>query len=528
VDQASTLHERFRDTAARYPDRPAVTAGPATMTYYQLARLADEVADRLAGVLRPEDRLVGLRVTRQVSAPAALIGVLAAGRGYVPIDPEYPAARQEYLLGDCGLAMVVTDGELRADEVAVATAGPFTVARRTAPGAAAVVPDDTAYVIYTSGSTGAPKGCIVGHCHVLALFDGTDGLFDFTEHDVWTGFHSFSFDFSVWELWGPLLTGGRVVIVPAHTAADPEAFKTLLAEQRVSVLSQVPSSFGSLTRELALSPVPLPHLRHVVFGGEAIVPADLERWERLGLAPNAVLTNMYGITETTVHVTFCRLTPKDLAAATPGTTPIGVALPHLEVRIMDDAGRPVPALEPGEMWVGGTAVTYGYLNRPEQTAHRFVTIDEGGSPQRFYRSGDHAVRHLDGSLYYVGRMDHQVQLRGYRIELAEVEAAIRALPGVASAACGVEELRTGHQVLVAYIVPAPGTDVSDKQLQEALAESLPQHMRPQRFRRLAALPITGNGKLDRGALATTPTKTTTPTKMATPTTAATAPSAGSR
>ncbi|HTI23535.1 MAG TPA: amino acid adenylation domain-containing protein [Kutzneria sp.] len=492
-----TLHERFRAVAALHPERPAVTAGPETSTYAQVAALADLVADQLASVLRPEDRLVGLRVTRRAAAPSALIGILAAGRGYVPVDPDYPAARQDYIVGDCGLAVVVTDGELRADEVAVATVGPLVVARRTDPGVAAVVPDDTAYVIYTSGSTGAPKGCVVGHGHVLALFDGCDGLFDFTADDVWTAFHSFSFDFSVWELWGPLLTGGRVVIVPSAAAADAEAFKALLAHERVSVLSQVPSSFGSLTRELALAPTPLPSLRHIVFGGEAIVPADLERWDGLGLAPRSVITNMYGITETTVHVSFCRLTPKDLAAATPGTTPIGVALPHLEVLIVDEDGRPLPDLEPGEMWVGGAAVTYGYLNRPELTAQRFVTVDG----RRYYRSGDHAVRHPDGSLYYVGRMDHQVKLRGYRIELAEVEAAVRALPGVSAAACGVEETRAGHQMLVAYIVP--NAEVTDRQLQEALAESLPQHMRPQRFRRLAELPITGNGKLDRKALART-------------------------
>jgi len=192
-----TLHERFRAVAAQHPERPAVTAGPETSTYAQVAALADSVADQLASVLRPEDRLVGLRVTRRAAAPSALIGILAAGRGYVPVDPDYPAARQDYIVGDCGLAVVVTDGELRADEVAVATVGPLVVARRTDPGVAAVVPDDTAYVIYTSGSTGAPKGCVVGHGHVLALFDGCDGLFDFTADDVWTAFHSFSFDFSV-------------------------------------------------------------------------------------------------------------------------------------------------------------------------------------------------------------------------------------------------------------------------------------------------------------------------------------------
>ena len=496
----TTLHERFRRIAAGQPHRRAVSAGADALTYGQLADLADEVAAALAREVSGDEQLVALRTRRGQYAAAAMIGILQSGRAYVPVDPDYPEARQEYILGDSGVTFVITDGGIRNDEVPVASVGPFLVVRRLNSKPPVPLPAGAAYVLYTSGSTGEPKGCVVAHEHVLALFDATEDIFDFGPDDVWTVFHSHSFDFSVWELWGALLHGGRAVTVPAGTAIDPASFKRLLFDESVTVLNQVPSPFGLLTQELEIAPLQLPRLRHVIFGGEALNLDDVRRWESIGAAPEAKLTNMYGITETTVHVTHCRLTADLLDGAPPGASPIGKPLPHLGVVLVDAEGNPVPDGEPGEMWVRGSSVTHGYLNRDALNASSFVTVAADGRATRFYRSGDHAVRRPDGNLYYLGRRDQQVKVRGFRIELGEVEAAVRSIPGVSAAACGLEQNRQGDRLLVAYIVAKPGASLPDRELRSAWAETLPSHMRPQRIKRLGELPVHAHGKLDRAAL----------------------------
>ncbi|KUN09336.1 hypothetical protein AQI95_05830 [Streptomyces yokosukanensis] len=316
--------------------------------------------------------------------------------------------------------------------------------------------------------------------------------------DVWTLFHSLSFDFSVWELWGPLLYGGRLVVVDRDAATDPLEFARLLVARRVTVLNQVPSAFGNLVTEAADEGIRLPALRRVVFGGEALVPADVRRWWAQGIAPDAQLVNMYGITETTVHVTWCPLSPAVLEQAAPGRTPIGRPLPHLTVSLRDAQGDPVAAGEPGEIWVAGAGVTHGYLDRPELTAGRFVDPADGSG--RHYRSGDWAVADAEGGLFYAGRQDGQVKLRGFRIELGEIEAALRALPGVSGAACLVTADAHGEQSLTAYLV-ADRTELPASTVRTELAVRLPSHMVPQHVHYLERLPVTPHGKLDRAALA---------------------------
>ncbi|MFF3291601.1 amino acid adenylation domain-containing protein [Streptomyces sp. NPDC003023] len=496
---ADRIDTRFATTAARHAARTATVDADGDVTYLELDCLADDIARRLEGRTGP-GRLVALRLARSRWAPAAVLGVLRSGAAYLPVDPAYPAARQEYLLEDSGTELVLSDGELLDGETPLAKAGPFVLATRpsaTATGTDAPpsVHEDTAYVIYTSGSTGAPKGCMVGHAQVLALLDAAVPLLEAGPDDVWTLFHSLSFDFSVWELFGPLLSGGRLVAVDREAATDPLEFGRLLADRGVTVLNQVPSAFSNLTAEAVAENLRLPALRRVVFGGEALVAADVERWWRAGIAPGAQLVNMYGITETTVHVTYCPLTEDVLAAAAAGRTPIGRPLPHLTVRLRDAQGRPVAAGEPGEIQVGGTGVGHGYLGRPELTADRFIDTDEG----RFYRSGDWAVADADGQLAYAGRQDGQVKLRGFRIELGEIEAELRQIDGVAGAACRVVTDGHGSQSLAAYVV-ADRTDVPATTVRTALAARLPAHMVPQLVRHLDRLPVTAHGKLDRAAL----------------------------
>ncbi|MFH8803871.1 amino acid adenylation domain-containing protein [Streptomyces sp. NPDC017936] len=500
VTPADRLDVRFHRLAARHPDRPALTDADGTVTYGWLAEQARAVTAALRGRVTP-GAPVALRAVASRHALAGLLGILGAGACYVPVDPAYPSERRRHLLEDSRAAHVLARDEPDPDtgERIVDRIGELVLTARPDAAAPHEMPGDAAYVIYTSGSTGTPKGCVVGHAHVLALLDAALPLYGAGPDDVWTLFHSWSFDFSVWEIWGALLTGARTVVVDRSVAADPETFAGLLAEERVTVLNQVPSAFGALVTEAAATGLRLPALRHVVLGGEALVPDDVRRWWRADIAPHCAVTNMYGITETTVHVTHGPLTPAVLDEAAAGRTPIGRPLAHLTVELRDEQGRPVAPGEPGELWVGGAGVSHGYLARPGLTASRFPTAPDG---RRHYRSGDWAVADEDGRLYYVGRMDGQVKLRGFRIELGEIEAQLRAVEGVSQAACLVEAAGPdgGAEQLTACLV-ADRTVTPPRAVREALAVRLPSHMLPRRLVYLDRLPLTAHGKLDRRALA---------------------------
>ncbi|MEU8497102.1 amino acid adenylation domain-containing protein [Streptomyces lavendulae] len=497
-----TLHQRFDDVARRFPGATAVVDAEGPMSYAELRAARDEVAEALVSLCRDGDRLIAARLGRGRSAPVAFLGILGSGRGYLPVDPDYPRERRDFLLDDSGARLVVTDGSLEDDESPLAEVGGLVIAARdTRPGRSADgLPAATAYVIYTSGSTGTPKGCVVGHREVLALLDACATVFSFHPGDVWTVTHSFSFDFSVWELWGALLSGGTAVLVPPDVARDPDAFAGLLESRQVTVLSQTPSMFGFLVAQLGRARRSLPRLRYAVLGGEAANLQDALTWLDAEMAPNARLVNMYGITETTVHVTHTELDARACRASESGRTPIGRPLPHLAVSLRDQAGRPVADGTPGEIWVSGTGVTSGYLGRPELTAERFVVDRTGPEPVRHYRSGDWAVREDDCTLHYIGRIDGQVKLRGHRVELAEVEAALASTEGVQGAACAVRTNRAGQRVLVAYLVESPDAGLDPRRLRAHVGTRLPAHMHPHRFVRVQSLPVTANGKLDRAAL----------------------------
>ncbi len=357
-------------------------------------------------------------------------------------------------------------------------------------------------MIYTSGSTGRPKGVAVTHVNVVRLFAKTRPWFGFGASDVWTLFHSFAFDFSVWEIWGALIHGGRLVVVPYWVSRSPGAFRDLLRDRRVTVLNQT----------LGLPPVdPRPGdgggpgwltalRRTVIFGGEALELQALRPWfERHG-DESPRLVNMYGITETTVHVTYRPVTAADLDAG-PGASPIGVPIPDLRVYLLDSRMEPVPPGVVGEIYVGGAGLARGYLDEPTLTASRFVPDPFGGHPgARLYRSGDLARRRPDGEIDYVGRADHQVKVRGFRIELGEIESALLRHPGVREAVVLAREAREGDRRLVAYLAPRGDAIASAAELRAWLAPRLPGYMIPSAFVTVGALPLTEHGKVDRAAL----------------------------
>ncbi|MCR3750886.1 non-ribosomal peptide synthase domain TIGR01720/amino acid adenylation domain-containing protein [Lentzea californiensis] len=457
---AGTLPRLFAEQAARTPHAVAVTCEGEHLTYAELDARANRLAHMLIEHGAGPERYVALRLPRSTDLVVAVLGVLKSGAAYLPIDPCYPEDR---------IAGMVEDTR----PVAVLTELPDLSGRPSTAPEVALRPENPAYVIYTSGSTGKPKGVVVPHANVARLFSATDSWFGFGADDVWTLFHSYAFDFSVWELWGPLLHGGRLVVVPHEVSRSPGEFAALLARERVTVLNQTPSAFYQLIAE---QPTDL-CLRYVVFGGEALDVRKLSAWNGPG-----ELINMYGITETTVHVTW---TPAD------GT--VGEPIPDLRVYVLDEDLRPVPPGVVGEMHVAGAGLARGYLNRPGLTASRFVADPFGAPGSRMYRTGDLA-RWKDGRLDYLGRADHQVKIRGFRIELGEVEAALEAHPGVTAAVADVRE-HAGRKVIVGYVVGGHGVD-----LRGFLARTLPDHMVPSAFVHLDRLPLTGNGKLDRKAL----------------------------
>ncbi|MER5965976.1 amino acid adenylation domain-containing protein [Streptomyces sp. NPDC002057] len=536
-----TLPQLFERAAARFPDAVAVQDADTALTYRELGARADRLARALVRRGAGPGRTVAVKLPRSVDLVIAIVAVALSGAALVPLDPEWPAERIDLVLADTRPVCVLTADELTALASAAQSSDAGATHRDDAGRATPLLPAHPAYVIHTSGSTGRPKGVVVPHASPVALLTDAAASFGFGASDVWTLFHSCAFDFSVWELWGALAHGGRLVVVPHDVARSPRAFLDLLVRERVTVLSQTPSAFAALDRADAEDPARGRGLalRWVVFGGEALRPRTLRDWyRRHGGSTAPTLVNLYGITETTVHTTRRDLTPAD--AGRDGS-PIGAPLPGARLHVLDDSLRPVPTGTPGELYVGGPGVAHGYLGRPGLTAGRFVADPFGPPGSRLYRSGDLARWTADGELQYLARADDQLKSRGHRVEPAEIEAALLALDGVTAAAVAAVPSPDGDPRLVGYVVPAddhrartptdrspeaaapspadappsethpdhpaqPPTDRGRRleplahRLRRALRTRLPAHLLPAELVLVDALPLTPNGKLDRAAL----------------------------
>jgi amino acid adenylation domain-containing protein len=499
-----SLVDLFEDQVKKSPTNIAVTFENQKLTYRELNRKANQLAHHLIDLGIGANVLVGICVERSLEMIVGILGILKAGGAYVPLDPTYPQERLAFMLEDSQVSVLLTQSSVKmtAAKLVYLDTDWEMISQKSAENPSIKSnPENTAYVIYTSGSTGKPKGVLVTHANVARLFSATQAWYHFNEQDVWTLFHSYAFDFSVWELWGALLYGGRLVVVPYLISRSPEAFYDLLDSEGVTVLNQTPSAFGQLIQVEKQAGYAKPlKLRTVIFGGEALDIQSLQPWfERHG-DQKPQLVNMYGITETTVHVTYRPLTISDLNSQ--GSV-IGRAIPDLQVYILDQHGQAVPIGVPGELHIGGAGLAKGYLNRPELTTEKFIhyslTIDQDQLQCRLYKTGDLARYLSNGDIEYLGRIDNQVKIRGFRIELGEIESVLATHPSVQTVIVR-DQKRADDNRLVAYIIPVQKDISNTSELRHFLQDKLPDYMVPAAFIILEAFPLTPSGKIDIRAL----------------------------
>jgi amino acid adenylation domain-containing protein/non-ribosomal peptide synthase protein (TIGR01720 family) len=505
--QDQCIHQLFAEQVERTPDAVAVVFENQHLTYRELNTHANQLAHYLQRLGVGPEVLVGICVER---SPLMLIGILAilkAGGAYVPLDPDYPQQRLAFILENSQTPLLLSQqnlvaqlGDYAAKVICLDTDWEKIAHESQENPSSDVSSHNLAYVIYTSGSTGTPKGVLIQHSNVVRLLAATQAWFEFNANDVWTLFHSYAFDFSVWEIWGALLYGGRLVVVPYWVSRTPEEFYKLLSTHGVTVLNQTPSAFYQLIQaDAVLGQQHLLNLRFVIFGGEALVLQSLKPWfERHG-DRSPQLVNMYGITETTVHVTYRRLTREDVMQSVGSV--IGRPIPDLGVYILNQQQQLVPIGIVGEMYVAGAGLARGYLNRPELTTQRFISNPFSCKPDALlYKSGDLARYLPSGELEYIGRIDNQVKIRGFRIELGEIEAAINQHSSISASVVIVREDGTENKSLIAYITVQPQQTIAIPELRRFLESKLPNYMVPMAIVVLEALPLTPNGKIDRGAL----------------------------
>nr|AAB60198.1 pyoverdine synthetase D [Pseudomonas aeruginosa] len=503
-----TLQQRFEEQARQRPQAVALILDEQRLSYGELNARANRLAHCLIARGVGADVPVGLALERSLDMLVGLLAILKAGGAYLPLDPAAPEERLAHILDDSGVRLLLTQGHLlerlprQAGVEVLAIDGLVLDGYAESDPLPTLSADNLAYVIYTSGSTGKPKGTLLTHRNALRLFSATEAWFGFDERDVWTLFHSYAFDFSVWEIFGALLYGGRLVIVPQWVSRSPEDFYRLLCREGVTVLNQTPSAFKQLMAVACSADMATqqPALRYVIFGGEALDLQSLRPWfQRFG-DRQPQLVNMYGITETTVHVTYRPVSEADLKGGL--VSPIGGTIPDLSWYILDRDLNPVPRGAVGELYIGRAGLARGYLRRPGLSATRFVPNPfPGGAGERLYRTGDLARFQADGNIEYIGRIDHQVKVRGFRIELGEIEAALAGLAGVRDAVVLAHDGVGGTQ-LVGYVVADSAEDAERlrESLRESLKRHLPDYMVPAHLMLLERMPLTVNGKLDRQAL----------------------------
>lgn len=485
-----SIYARVLVQSRTRPNQVAIKKGAESITYRELEELSYKVAAGLQkeGV-KVGDR-VAIKAARSIELIVCLLGILRCGASYVPIDESYPANRVDRILASSASKYFLTDDlptgrpipQLTLRMNSLLEKGYNKLVLEQVP------PSSEAYVIFTSGSSGEPKGVSIPHRNVLSLLDSTSELFELCHRDNWTMFHSVAFDFSVWEIWGSLMTGGRLIIVPYDVSRNPELFLSLVSDEKVSVMSQTPSAFFQLQFALKTKFLESPP-RLVIFGGEALDARLVLPWLDEFPTSRSMLVNMFGITETTVHVTAHWISRADALVQSDA---VGFPLDGWVVEIRDKYGKILPREMPGEIWVTGEGVATGYVNQEPVVSNRFVTC--GSTGYRYYKSGDLGRVTSQGSLAHMGRIDRQIQLRGFRIELQEIEGVIRSLQGVSEAAVILDDREPTAKSLCAFVT---GEQLRGSEILDWVAARLPSYMVPSSVTLLDTFPLTGNGKLDR-------------------------------
>ncbi|NRA85689.1 MAG: amino acid adenylation domain-containing protein, partial [Gammaproteobacteria bacterium] len=505
-DTSVCIHQLFEEQAKVNPNNTALVFEDKELSYQALNQQGNQLAHKLRELGVGPDTLVGIAVERSLEMVIGLLAIIKAGGAYVPLDPDYPQARLVYMIEDSGIALLLTQSHIEKQldiptQVSCVLIDDFLNDNALADSKGVYSrenpvnnnsPSNLAYVIYTSGSTGKPKGVLQTHHNVNRLFQATEQWFNFTDKDVWTLFHSYAFDFSIWEIFGALLQGGKLVIVPFEVTRSSSDFYNLLCKEKVTVLNQTPSAFSQLM------PISCAHfnnknfneaahnamsLRYVVFGGEALDVASLHPWFDSFGDNSPQLINMYGITETTVHVTYRPLLLSDIDKQ---GSPIGQVINDLTWYVLDADFNPVVKGCSGELYIGCSGLARGYHQRPELTSERFIADPFSQNGGRLYRTGDLARYQSDGTIEYVGRIDHQVKIRGFRIELGEIESQLQSHEAIRDAVVLAQEGNAGQQ-LVAYIIPNDNQIIeADSDAQHAfrsemkthLQQALPEYMVP--------------------------------------------------
>jgi glycopeptidolipid biosynthesis protein len=483
VSATTTIPEMFAAQVARTPHAQALACGERRWTYRELDERANQLAHLLSRQGAGPGERVALLFDRSDHAIVAIMAVLKTGAAYLPIDSAQPDERIGFMVADAGPVAALCTSELRprlaATDLEVIDVDDSRIDGQPVTALPGPAPDDVAYVMYTSGTTGRPKGVAVTHHNVTQLMESMSGLgVRSGPGEVWSQWHSYSFDISGFEIFGALLFGAGLVVVPESVASSPDDLHALLVEEKVTLLGQTPSATGMLSPEVVKSAL--------LVGGEACPSELVDRW-----ADGRLMVNAYGPTEATMWVT-----ASSALSAGDDVVPIGSPLKRLALFVLDEWLRPVPAGVTGELYVAGTQLAVGYIGRAGLTASRFVACPFGSPGARMYRTGDLVRWGADRQLLYLGRADEQVKIRGYRIELGEVQAALADLDGVEQAAVIAREDRPGEKRLVGYVV---GT-ADPAAARAALAERLPGYMVPAALVVVDAMPLTVNGKLDRRAL----------------------------
>jgi amino acid adenylation domain-containing protein len=494
------LHELIEAQARRTPQRPALAFEGAKLTYAELERRASRLARELQRLGAGPDARVGLFLERSLDMVVAILGILKSGAAYVPIDPAYPQDRVSFMVADAGLKLAVSGSRLAVQTIAIDS---FDWSGDAEPLEKAVRPEHLAYVIYTSGSTGRPKGVGIEHRNIVNYVRGVAERLELEAGMNHALVSTIAADLGNTVLFPALATGGCLHVISQARAENGAALAEYFEHESIDVLKIVPSHLAAL--QSGRSPESLMPARRLVLGGEA---SRLDWIARLhAAAPHCRIFNHYGPTETTVGVLTYGL-GAELPATSTGALPLGRPLPGSSVYLLDESGAPVKAGDKGEIYVGGAFVARGYLGRPELTAERFVPDRfSSAAGARLYRTGDLARELPDGSLEFCGRVDHQVKVHGFRVELGEIESTLKSHAEVRDAAVIAREEEVGEKRLVACVVSTLATTA----LREHLKERLPPYMVPSAFIRLERLPLNANGKVDRQALAALPLEAAQPT-----------------